>query len=489
METTLVVVGCAVMGVVIGSFLTVVVDRVPRGASIVAPPSRLRIVRPAARRTRPGAGAELAGTAGQVPPLQGADRHRTARPRARDRRDLRAVRRSLRRRGRAARVLHPRRGAGGAQRGSTCASERLPREITYVTIVLGVVARSVSPRSSTTSHDGSGRCCSARRLALAIMGAIYLGSRGGMGDGDVRLAPLLGLYLGWLNPGIVPVGLFLGFLLGAVVGVAMMAAGKAGTQDRAAVRAVPGGRHRGRGLRRPVVRRHVLASLIDPPRPSSSPLRLRRRSARRRARRTSPTRERRRRSRRSTPTNTIMIGSNIVVNFLIRLSSSRSKYSLATSSCSSSVPVSSPTLNICRAAPGNSPVSASGWAKPPPSSICCLGDLELLAVDDVRRRLGRRLPSPSGSGTPALHHRAEDPAEALEDRVLDDALDDRDLEHQPVLERPCRVWLLNSNDITRDEHEEAARRDVPQIAEEAWRRTAASASAAAGRRRAPRTAA
>ena len=34
---------------------------------------------------------------------------------------------------------------------------------------------------------------------------------------------------------------------------------------------------------------------------------------------------------------------------------------------------------------------------------------------------------PSGSGTPALHHRAEDPAEALEDRVLDDALDDRDL--------------------------------------------------------------
>src|SRR6188474_322846 len=39
METTLVVVGCAVMGVVIGSFLTVVVDRVPRGASVVSPPS------------------------------------------------------------------------------------------------------------------------------------------------------------------------------------------------------------------------------------------------------------------------------------------------------------------------------------------------------------------------------------------------------------------------------------------------------------------
>src|SRR5688572_3093913 len=39
METTLTLIACVVMGLVIGSFLTVVVDRVPRGASIVAPPS------------------------------------------------------------------------------------------------------------------------------------------------------------------------------------------------------------------------------------------------------------------------------------------------------------------------------------------------------------------------------------------------------------------------------------------------------------------
>jgi leader peptidase (prepilin peptidase)/N-methyltransferase len=39
METTLVVIASVVMGLVIGSFLTVVVDRVPRGASILAPPS------------------------------------------------------------------------------------------------------------------------------------------------------------------------------------------------------------------------------------------------------------------------------------------------------------------------------------------------------------------------------------------------------------------------------------------------------------------
>jgi leader peptidase (prepilin peptidase) / N-methyltransferase len=70
-------------------------------------------------------------------------------------------------------------------------------------------------------------------------GLIYVASRGGMGDGDVRLAPLLGLYLGWLNPGIVPVGLFFGFLLGAVVGVVVLAT-RAGTAHGRAVRAVPG---------------------------------------------------------------------------------------------------------------------------------------------------------------------------------------------------------------------------------------------------------
>ncbi len=60
------------------------------------------------------------------------------------------------------------------------------------------------------------------------MWLIFWASKGGMGEGDVRLAPLLGMYLGWLNPGIVLPGLFFGFIAGAVVGVAMMAGNKAG---------------------------------------------------------------------------------------------------------------------------------------------------------------------------------------------------------------------------------------------------------------------
>jgi leader peptidase (prepilin peptidase)/N-methyltransferase len=43
-----------------------------------------------------------------------------------------------------------------------------------------------------------------------------------MGFGDVKLAALLGLYMGWLGVGLVPLGLFFGFALGAVVGVLLM---------------------------------------------------------------------------------------------------------------------------------------------------------------------------------------------------------------------------------------------------------------------------
>lgn len=59
-------------------------------------------------------------------------------------------------------------------------------------------------------------------VALALMGLIYLASRGGMGDGDVRLSPLLGAALGFVNPGLAPIGLFFGFLAGAVVGVVVL---------------------------------------------------------------------------------------------------------------------------------------------------------------------------------------------------------------------------------------------------------------------------
>jgi leader peptidase (prepilin peptidase)/N-methyltransferase len=53
----------------------------------------------------------------------------------------------------------------------------------------------------------------------------------GMGMGDVKLSFSLGLYLGWLGWGQVFLGGFLAFLLGALIGVGLIAAGLKGRKD------------------------------------------------------------------------------------------------------------------------------------------------------------------------------------------------------------------------------------------------------------------
>jgi leader peptidase (prepilin peptidase)/N-methyltransferase len=54
----------------------------------------------------------------------------------------------------------------------------------------------------------------------------------GMGFGDVKLAGVLGLYLGWLGWAEVVTGGFLGFLFGGVVGVLLMALNRAGRKSQ-----------------------------------------------------------------------------------------------------------------------------------------------------------------------------------------------------------------------------------------------------------------
>lgn len=54
----------------------------------------------------------------------------------------------------------------------------------------------------------------------------------GMGFGDVKLAGVLGLVLGWLGWGELVVGGFLGFLLGALIGGGLMLVRKAGRKSK-----------------------------------------------------------------------------------------------------------------------------------------------------------------------------------------------------------------------------------------------------------------
>ncbi len=68
---------------------------------------------------------------------------------------------------------------------------------------------------------------------LAVYGTIWLATTGrGMGLGDVVLAPMLGLTLGWIGWGASLVGLLGGFFCGALVGVVLIAAGRAGRRSK-----------------------------------------------------------------------------------------------------------------------------------------------------------------------------------------------------------------------------------------------------------------
>ncbi len=100
----------------------------------------------------------------------------------------------------------------------------LPNRVLYPTGI-AMTALFVVVAAVDDQWHSLGRALLCGVVAFLIFFVIHVISPRGMGFGDVRLSFVLGIALGWLSWRHVYLGLFLGFLLGAVVGVALIATG------------------------------------------------------------------------------------------------------------------------------------------------------------------------------------------------------------------------------------------------------------------------
>lgn len=212
---------CALFGLAIGSFLNVVIWRVPRKESVVTPPSRC-----------PSCNTHIA-PRDNVPVLSWL----LLRGRCRQCGARISPRYPLVELGTA--VLFAAVGARFADSfalpaylllaGALLAISAIdlehyviPNRIVYP---VGFAAVPLLAGASLLEDDWTafGRAAAGGAIAFSVFFVIHTVAPRGMGFGDVRLSFLLGLYLGWLGWGEIAGGLFAGFLYGAVVGVLLIA--------------------------------------------------------------------------------------------------------------------------------------------------------------------------------------------------------------------------------------------------------------------------
>jgi leader peptidase (prepilin peptidase) / N-methyltransferase len=98
----------------------------------------------------------------------------------------------------------------------------LPNKIVYPLAVALVALFGLAAVLEDAGGD-YGRALLGGLAAFGFFLTVHLIAPRGMGFGDVKLSFSLGVALGWISWGSVFLGLFLGFLLGAVVGIALIA--------------------------------------------------------------------------------------------------------------------------------------------------------------------------------------------------------------------------------------------------------------------------
>lgn len=219
-----------IFGLIIGSFLNVVVWRVPRGESIAHPPSHC-----------PACGAEVR-PRDNVPVVSWL----LLRGRCRDCKAPISIRYPLVEAGTAvvfvllaARIgLEPELPAflyfgaiGVALALIDLDVKRLPNVIVLPSYVVAAVLLGAAAifGNDWGSYLRAGLGMAALFAFYFVLALVY---PAGMGWGDVKLAGVLGAYLGWLGWAEVVTGAFLGFLFGGLVGMVLMVIGKAGRKSK-----------------------------------------------------------------------------------------------------------------------------------------------------------------------------------------------------------------------------------------------------------------
>ena len=219
-----------VLGLIVGSFLNVVIWRVPRGESVVSPRSHCPGCGHAGAAARQRPGARLAAAQGPLPRLPGADQ----------------------------RPLPARRAGYGAavRRWWRCKvglDWELPAYLYLAAIAVALALIDIDDHRlpnaivlpsypvvatllllpSIASGDWGAYLRAA--IGMVVLFAFYfllvLIYPAGMGFGDVKLAGVLGLALGYLGWAELAVGGFLGFLLGGVWAVALIVVRRAGRKS------------------------------------------------------------------------------------------------------------------------------------------------------------------------------------------------------------------------------------------------------------------
>ena len=113
------------------------------------------------------------------------------------------------------------------------ATHRLPRGVTFRAAIVGGPLLFLA----AINIDDNGRILimfASFIITLALFALLTAVSKGGIGGGDVRLAPVLAMFLGWLGASHVYIGLGSGFILGGVAAAGMLVTRRASASTRIA---------------------------------------------------------------------------------------------------------------------------------------------------------------------------------------------------------------------------------------------------------------